>query len=216
MGSPAGLADPTHLGSAQLVTETPAPPPVEDEAAYVRLAQAGSEAAFAWLYDRYAGRVYRFGLVRTGDPSDAEDLVGHTFLRIVEALPRYEDRGLPFGAWVFRIAQRGLADRYRRTRPCDPLPMDDEPGPRPRVADHAAAAIEVETLRQALAALTRDQRDVIIYRFFSDLTVRETARIMGRDEPAVRSLQARAIGALRRVLAGDGEPVRALAQGARS
>jgi RNA polymerase sigma-70 factor (ECF subfamily) len=114
---------------------------------------------------------------------------------------------------VFRIAQRGVADRFRRHQPSEPLPSDDDPAPSPRVADHATALVEYETLRQALGRLTRDQRDVIVYRFFSDLTVRETARLMDRDEPAVRSLQARAIAALRRVLHGEATVLAPVAEG---
>jgi RNA polymerase sigma-70 factor (ECF subfamily) len=182
----------------------------EDEPETVRLAQAGSEPAFARLYEHYAGRVYRYGLVRTGQVSDAEDLVGQTFLRVVEALPRYRDRGLPFGAWVFSIARHALADRRRGQRPWATLSPDD---PGPTVIDHAPAAIEYAVLREALGRITRDQRDVIVYRFFSDLSVRETARLMGRDEGAVRNLQARALAALRRVLRGDADVFVALRGG---
>jgi RNA polymerase sigma-70 factor, ECF subfamily len=162
-------------------------------------ARAGDEAAFVAVYRAYAPAVYRFCLARSRHPADAEDLLQQTFLRVVEALPRYEDRGLPFGAWLFRIARSVTVDQHRRRR--DDVSLEIEVGETTGAAD--APAIDLgdrEMLLAALAGLTPDQREVVRLRFFADLSARETGLLLGRDEAAVRALQWRALAALRRVL----------------
>ena len=162
-------------------------------------ARAGDEAAFVAVYRAYAPAVYRFCLARSRHPADAEDLLQQTFLRVVEALPRYEDRGLPFGAWLFRIARSVTVDQHRRRR--DDVSLEIEVGETTGAAD--APAIDLgdrEMLLAALAGLTPDQREVVRLRFFADLSARETGLLLGRDEAAVRALQWRALAALRRHL----------------
>jgi len=163
-------------------------------------ARSGDEAAFVSVYRTYAPDVYRFCLARVGRPEDAEDLLQQTFLRVVEALPRYEDRGLPFGAWLFRIARSVTVDQHRRRR--DELSLDTEGG-EPNGVPPAPLALDLgdrEMLLAALASLTPDQREVVRLRFFADLTARECGLILGRDEAAVRALQWRALAALRRAM----------------
>jgi RNA polymerase sigma-70 factor, ECF subfamily len=188
-------ADPAPAGSAV--------PASRDEEAIRGLAIAartGDEAAFVSLYRTYAPAVYRFCLARVGRPEDAEDLLQQTFLRVVEALPRYEDRGIPFGAWLFRIARSVTVDQHRRRR--DDLSLDIE-GAETTGGPAAPSTIDLgerEVLLAALASLTPDQREVVRLRFFADLTARESGLILGRDEVAVRALQWRALAALRRAL----------------
>ena len=173
----------------------------------VAAARRGDEVAFARLYRHFAERVFRFCLFRAGRPSDAEDLTQQVFLHVIEALPRYEDRGTPFAAWLFRIARNVTIDfrRAHRDQPdLDAIPVAFEVDRR----DDLAAAIERDTLFEAMDGLTRDQRDVIWYRYFADLSTSEIAGLMERDEVTVRSLQARAIAGLRRRLDDDGVPGR--------
>ncbi len=179
--------------------------PVEPEiAALVAAARRGDAAAFTGLYRRYADRVYRFCLFRVRRPADAEDLMQQTFLRAIEALPRYEERGLPFGAWLFRIARNVVIDHGRSRR--DALGLDDlaHAGAEPATEDGTGALADRAALLAALARLTPDQREVLGYRFFAGLSARETGRLMGRGEATVRGLQARALAALRRELARTG------------
>jgi RNA polymerase sigma-70 factor (ECF subfamily) len=195
MTSPAPLAMPT--------------PPLEgdDEARLRSLALSardGSEAAFAALYDVYGPRVYRYCVARTRSATDAEDLLQQTFLRVVEALPRYEDRGLPFGAWLFRIARTVTIDHHRRARRHESLDGHDLPDPG---GPGSGAGWAGDRILEALDRLTPDQRQVIELRFYGDLTARDAALVMRRDETAVRALQARGIAALRRHL--DPEPTSA-------
>ncbi|MDQ6796303.1 MAG: sigma-70 family RNA polymerase sigma factor [Chloroflexota bacterium] len=166
----------------------------------VMSARCGDEGAFGDLYRAFAPRVYRFFAFRVSAWSDAEDLTQQTSLKMIEALPRYEARGLPFGAWLFRIARNLVIDFERARR--EPVDLEEivQRGGDGQADDRIAGADDRDALVRALVALTPDQRDVIAYRFFADLPARDVGRLMGRDEATVRGLQARAIAALRRGL----------------
>ena len=170
----------------------------------VQRARGGDADAFASLYDLFAPRLHRYVRFRVREPSDAEDLVQRVFVSVLEALPRYEQRGVPFAAWLFRLAHNAVIDFARTTR--DHRPLDsvadsptDEPGP----AEAAVRSSDRATLDAAIRTLTPDQQQVIACRFFAGLSSTETAQVLGRREIAVRALQFRAIGALRRRLAGS-------------
>jgi RNA polymerase sigma-70 factor (ECF subfamily) len=167
-------------------------------------AKRGDSQAFGQLFDEYAGPIHRFIASRVNSPSDAEDLTQLVFVKALEALPRYEARGIPFGGWLFRLARNAIIDQIRTRR--DHLPLvtaltreTDDAGP------EATAALrdDLDRVAQALTELTDDQREVIELRFFAGLSVLETAVAMGRQEGTVRGLQFRAIAALRRSLGID-------------
>ena len=170
----------------------------------VQRARGGDADAFASLYDLYAPRLHRYVRFRVREPSDAEDLVQRVFVSVLEALPRYEQRGVPFAAWLFRLAHNAVIDFGRTTR--DHRPLDsvaDSPTHEPGPAEAAVRSSELATLDAAIRTLTPDQQQVIACRFFAGLSSAETARVLGRREIAVRALQFRALGALRRRLAGS-------------
>src|ERR671937_806081 len=88
----------------------------EDDVALERLvanAKAGDTGSFAELFDRYHEPVYRYVVSRVHRPTDAEDLTQLVFVKALEALPRYESRGIPFGGWLFRLARNVLIDHVR-------------------------------------------------------------------------------------------------------
>ena len=164
----------------------------------VARASAGDPAAVADVYDMYAARVYRYLVLHSRESSDAEDLLQRTFLKVIEGLPRYEARGLPFGAWIFRIARNTIID-FERTRR-DHASLDDvleRADERRGPAELAETAVEQETIRSALGALTPDQRNVVVYRFFAGLSPREIGLLMDKREGTIRALQFRAIQTLR-------------------
>ncbi len=169
----------------------------------VLAAQAGDAAAFGSLYDVYAPRVFRFLLARVREPADAEDLLQQVFTRVVQSLPRYRSRGLPFAAWLFRIARNVAVDfarDHRRTDPIDAAVDAVDLALDPAV--QFELAVDQQRVRGALQHLTPDQRDVVICRFFADLSSAETGLVMGKREGSIRALQFRAIAALREVLEG--------------
>ncbi len=176
-----------------------------DDVALERLvarSKLGDVDAFGALFDRYHGPVYRYIASRVARPTDAEDLTQTVFVKALEALPRYESRGVPFGGWLFRLARNTLIDFVRTRHDHAGLDAIAE-----RTADDVAPDTLVATrqdlaeVRTALAKLTDEQREAIALRFFAGLSAREAAVAMGKQEGTVRGLQFRAIAALRRQLA---------------
>jgi RNA polymerase sigma-70 factor (ECF subfamily) len=164
-------------------------------------AKGGDPGAFGRLFDEYHEPVYRFIANRVNRPSDAEDLTQLVFVKALEALPRYEVRGVPFGGWLFRLARNTIID-HARTRH-DHAELDaaanratDEAGP----DEVTLLRQDLDAVARALADLTDEQREAIELRFFAGLSAREAAEAMGKQEGTVRGLQFRAIASLRRSL----------------
>ena len=176
---------------------------VDDEAIerFVEAAKDGDPEAFGALFDHFYAPVYRYVASRVGRPSDAEDLAQLVFVKALEALPRYELRGVPFGGWLFRLARNVVIDHVRTRREHVTLDIivqqsteDDGPD------ELAALRQDMDSVAFALRRLTPEQREAIQLRFFAGLSAREAAIAMGRQEGTVRGLQFRAIAALRREL----------------
>jgi RNA polymerase sigma-70 factor (ECF subfamily) len=175
-----------------------------DDAAIERLvddARSGDALAFGQLFDHFHLPIYRYVASRVHSPADTEDLTQLVFVKALEALPRYESRGIPFGGWLFRLARNAVVD-FTRTRhehaDLDAVIDHGAGGPGPE--DLAMINQEIDAIGAALAALTDDQREAIELRFFAGLSAREAADVMGRQEGTIRGLQFRAIAALRRQL----------------
>jgi RNA polymerase sigma-70 factor, ECF subfamily len=181
-----------------------------DDAAIERLvaeARNGDTWAFGMIFDHYHDSIYRFIASRVHRPTDAEDLTQHVFVKALEALPRYEARGIPFGGWLFRLARNAVIDHVRTRHEHAELDAvvgwaHGDSGP----DEIAVVRQELDAIGAALATLTDDQREAIELRFFAGLSAREAAEAMGRQEGTVRGLQFRAIAALRRELGIDGPP----------
>jgi len=175
-----------------------------DDAAIERLvqeAQAGDAWAFGRLFDHYHQPVYRFVATRVRRPSDAEDLTQLVFVKALEALPRYEARGVPFGGWLFRLARNAVIDFVRTSHEHADLAKSADRAAHDAGPDELAVIRqEIDAVGAALARLTEDQRDAIALRFFAGLSAREAAEVMGKQEGTVRGLQFRALAALRREL----------------
>jgi RNA polymerase sigma-70 factor (ECF subfamily) len=183
------------------------------EATLVAAAQA-NPAAFADLYHQYYPAIYRFAHRHTGDPVQAEDIAAETFLAALKALPHYEWRGVPFSAWLYRIAATVIAGQYRRTRGVSHVPLEnprfpmvepiaDEPGPDVFFEELESRQRESRLLQQAMRRLTVDQRRAVELRYSRPelVPLAEVATRMGRSEGAVKLLLHRAVGALRRAMA---------------
>ena len=178
-----------------------------DDAAVERLvgdAQAGDPRAFGRLFDHYHASVYRYIVSRVHRPSDAEDLTQLVFVKALEALPRYEARGVPFGGWLFRLARNAVIDHVRTHRDHVDLESAIERPGRDAGPDEVVAVRQaLDEVAAALESLTDEQRDAIALRFFAGLSAREAAAVMGKQEGTVRGLQFRAIAAMRRSLGID-------------
>ena len=150
---------------------------------------------FAELYELHFERVYAFVGRRVRDRAAVQDLTSEVFRRALEGLDRFEWRGVPFAAWLFRIATNAISTHRRRDARETGSPDLDE-----KAAPEGASADDVEN-RAALYRLVRelapDQRRVIEMRFAEEKGIREIAQELGRTEGAVKQLQFRAIQNLR-------------------
>ncbi|HZU11503.1 MAG TPA: sigma-70 family RNA polymerase sigma factor [Chloroflexota bacterium] len=166
-------------------------------------ARRGDRAAFGELYDVYLPRAYAFCRKYSASREEAEDLTAETFEKALAAIDRYEDRGLPFSAWLLRIAANSIIDRARRTQ-ASPLRDDDLA----RLHDDSFLAEweEAYWLLEHLATLPEDHQQVVRLRFYEDQPFTEVARRMGRSEGAVKQLLRRALRLLRGSIGGEDEP----------
>lgn len=178
------------------------------DAELVRQAQQGDASSFGRLYERYFEKVYSYLSFKLGNPTEAEDLAGQVFLKALESLGGYKWTGVPFQAWLFRIAHNQMVDALRRRarRPSGSLDeartVEDE---RPDADPEAmlAQALTREGLVAAVDRLTELQRQVISLKFAGGLTNAEVAQLMGKSEGAVKALQHAALVSLQRQLHGS-------------
>ena len=175
---------------------------MQDAKDLVRQAQEGDSAAFAALYEQYAPTIYRFLRRRMDGPDEAvEDLTEDVFVKVYEKLDRYEERGLPFAAWLYRIAHNQLVDHVRTLPRLPARSLEDAHAVPEQGAGRAfGQVLDRQVLAPALASLTDEQRRVVQLRFLQGLSVADTAALMERSEEAVKKLQARGLANLRRLL----------------
>ena len=168
----------------------------DDERLLIEAAQA-DPARFAELYDRHVDRVYAYVSRRTGSRTVAEDITSAVFEQALTHLPRFEWRGVPFAAWLFRMAANALADHWKRQGRDAHDPPDDVPDEREHLELERRVA-----LFQLVDRLPDAQRQVIHMRFVEGRSIREVAAALDRSEGAVKQLQLRALDALRKEMDG--------------
>lgn len=165
-------------------TERKDPPPELDDA-LILSAMTGSATALAAIFDAYARQIYRYFFSRVGNAAEADDLTSQTFLKVIEALPRYRHRG-QFTAWIFQIARNNAMDYFRRNHN-QPLNEDGFDLPvMDGVLDQVIDQQAITTLRFHLRALDETDRELLRLRFVVDLTYAEIAALLERKEDAVR------------------------------
>ncbi len=167
----------------------------------IERARNGDVAAFGEIYDTHVDSVYRYLLYRVREPSDAEDLTSEVFTRAFANIHRYRWQGKSFLAWLYTIARNAVTDRRRRDRPT--VELDNAYGlaaEGPSAHDRAVLGEEVDALRGAVKHLTGEQQEVLVLRFIENMSSREVATILGKNEGAIRALQFRALGRLRKIL----------------
>jgi RNA polymerase sigma-70 factor (ECF subfamily) len=187
-----------------------ASPARPDDRELVERARDGDGAAFGQLYDRYVADVFRYLRLRLDDAQLAEDLTQDVFLASYRALGEFRWQG-HFRPWLLRCAHNRLVNHYRTSgRRVAEAELPDDDGPAPLASEGQDLelgldlSLDIEAVRGALARLTPLQREVIVLRFGNELSVAETAEVMGRTLPSVKNLQLAALAAFRRQLTQDG------------
>jgi RNA polymerase sigma-70 factor, ECF subfamily len=179
-----------------------------DESALIAQAKTNQEA-FGQLYEHYSQRIYHYIYYRTSSVHDAEDLAAKTFMRAWQHIGNYDDRGVPFSAWLYRIAHNLVANWHRDRSRRRIISIDDltlwqvnEEGPE-------AAALLAEDKAALLTAVRRlpaDRQELLALKFVEHLSNAEIAAIMGRSEGAIKSLYHRTLLTLRQEMAPEPEP----------
>ena len=174
-------------------------PTITDSELVVR-AKAGDETAFTQIYERYASAIYRYIYFRVGERELAEDLQAEVFLRMLEGIHRYEDRGWPISAWLYRIARDRTIDTIRRRQSRPQLPLEAWGGSCDGPETSVGAQLDSEELHHTLTELTDEQRQVIQLRFLAEMSIHEVAHKLNRSEGAVKALQHHGMQSLARRL----------------
>ena len=166
-----------------------ATPEAVEERKLVEAAQA-DPTRFLDLYDRYFHRVWAYVIRKTGERAEAEDITSEVFRRALENLRGYESRGIPFAAWLLRIAANLLADRFQKAG-------RESPDPLPELAEADPGLERRAMLFQLVERLPDAQRRVIELRYVEGRSLVEAAAALGKTEGAVKQLQRRALEQLR-------------------
>ena len=172
----------------------------------VEAAQSGETEAFGRLYDHYSDTVYRYIYYRVGSKATAEDLTSETFLRALRRIGTFTWQGRDFGAWLVTIARNLVADHFKSSRfrlEVTTGEMLDANEVARSPEESVLEQLSNEALLTAVRKLNPQQQECITLRFLQGLSVAETARVMGKNEGAIKTLQYRAVRTLARLLPED-------------
>lgn len=171
----------------------------QEEQSFIESAKNDPDT-FGELYERYVDRIYNYIYHRVGNVHDAEDLTSRTFFRALSHLQSYENKGVPFSAWLYRIAHNLVANwhRDRKRRPVVALNdlvlkglLEEHPETVAQSQDNA------RYLQEAILRLDADRQGLLVLKFSEGLSNAEIGNIMGRSEGAIKSLYHRTLLALR-------------------
>jgi RNA polymerase sigma-70 factor, ECF subfamily len=172
---------------------------ITDEEALTRAIEGDSEA-FSTLYQRYVGRIYNYIYYRTGSLMEAEDLTARVFFRAMGNIAKYHQIGVPFSAWLYRIAHNLVANWYRDNSRRKEVPLEDAQDIQYR-GEHPEAALEISQEKERMLSIIRKQpperQQLLILKFVEGMSNAEVAVIMGRSEGAIKSLYHRTLIAMR-------------------
>jgi RNA polymerase sigma-70 factor (ECF subfamily) len=160
----------------------------------VKLAKGGDRDALQYLYSVYSNNVYGYVRSIVHDDYEAEDVTQHVFAKLMTTLSKYDDRGVPFFAWLVRLARNAAIDHLRSNRL---TPTENVIDPN---ATYRADFDQAETVRTAMASLPNEQRQVVFLRHVVGLTPGEIADRLGRSESSIHGLHHRGRRALQREL----------------
>lgn len=194
------------LATTNAQSRMPVPASASEEAttrwvaAAVKRAQMGDREALGFLYARYADNVHGYVQSIVHDSHEAEDVTQQVFAKLIHVIGKYEERDVPFFAWVLRVARNLALDHLRRQ---SPIPVE-EVRAIDRTSVDPAGGHRINDLREALSTLPTDQREVLVLRHVAGLSPMEIATRMGRSEGSIHGLHHRGRRALRAELTSLG------------
>jgi|SRR5689334_4486176 len=162
----------------------------------VSRAKQGDNDAVRYLYVRYSGNVYGYARSIIRDEHEAEDVTQQVFAKVMRAIAKYEQRDVPFSAWILRITHNLAIDHLRRLRavPCEEVRSVDD------VDDEGVNQQRARCLKEALETLPAEQRQVLVLRHVVGMTPGEIAERLGKSEGSIHGLHHRGRGAVKAAL----------------
>ncbi len=162
-------------------------------------------SAFGELYKQYVERIYNYIFFRIGSAKDAEDLTGKVFFKAMSHIKRYKHMGLPFSAWLYRIAHNLVANYHRDQARNQEISLDDVPGQvLPQLDHHPEIRIERNQEVEDMLAVIRDlapiRQELLILKFVDRLSNAEIGQILRKSEGAIKSLYHRTLIELRELM----------------
>jgi len=175
----------------------------DEEVEVVRAAVEGDAQAFSQLYEQYVSRIYNYIYYRTGNQHEAEDLTERVFYRALRRIAHYQHKGVPFSAWLYRIAHNLVANWYRDQARRKEVALEDHLNfvERPDHPEHSLlTGQEQDLLMRAIRTLPAERQQLLILKFVENMSNLEIAQIMRRSEGAIKSLYHRTLITLRETL----------------
>jgi RNA polymerase sigma-70 factor (ECF subfamily) len=164
-------------------------------------AQNGDTTAIGALYERFHLSIFRYLYYRIGDRQAAEDLTADVFVRMIRSISTYRPRTVTFQAWLFQIARNIAIDHYRKMKHRNHAELEENMVDQVENVDASVdRSLTNAHLKEALAKLTDEQRDVLVMRFVANMPVAQVAQSLHKSEDAVKGLQRRGLVALRDIL----------------
>jgi RNA polymerase sigma-70 factor (ECF subfamily) len=179
---------------------------MSDEEALRRAAQ-GDRESFGLIYDRYITRIYNYIYYRTGNTHDAEDLTSQVFSRALKHITNYQDRGVPFSAWLYRIAHNLVANFHRDKSRKQEFALEDGIWSSKESDLPESVMLRVEQhdeILELIRDIPEDRQMLIILKFVDHMPNAEIGKIMGKTEGAIKSLYHRTLLSLRKKIDVDG------------
>lgn len=167
----------------------------------MRLAKQGDAQAFSALYELYFTPIFRFIYFRVQSREEAEDLVQTVFLKVFRSLPNFHEQNASPLAYFYTVARNAIIDYWRKKKS---VSLEDYEEMAENILDDKADPFEslerlasAKILRKALGVLTDEQREVIVLKFINELSNKEIAQLISKNEGAIRQIQCRALKAMR-------------------
>jgi RNA polymerase sigma-70 factor (ECF subfamily) len=177
------------------------------EAELIERAKASDRAAWDEIFDRHYQQVFVFVFCRVGDRMATEDVVADVFVEAWRGIRRFEYRGVPLIAWLYRIAHNLTADFLKKRNRVQTQTLEEGWSGVPHSEDQAEQVATWQAVTAAFRKLTSDQQVVLVCRFLDGLTLAETAALLSKNENAVKALEFRALRSVRKILGGQEETV---------
>ncbi len=174
----------------------------ESEDELIQRAVKRDRVAFATLYDKYAERIYRHVYYRVPNHTDAEDITQETFIKAWKAINKYRGTSATFLAWLIAVARNLITDHYKNIKKSISLEEEQISDPADEIDPEVLteASLTRSHVRNVVLRLKGDKRKVIMMHFIDGFSYGDIARVLRKSEGAIRVIQYRALGDLRRML----------------